>query len=969
MKTRKIILALVALVALFGAASTASAQLATGTIAGTITDQQGAVLPGVTVTAQGVDATQTFTTESDGRYRFLNLAPGPYKITAALSGFTTIVRQNVIVEVGKNVELPIQLKLASVEETVTVSGESPIIDVKETGTSTNFTNAELDRVPTSRDPWALLRTVPGVLVDRVNIGGNETGQQSNFQAKATRPADATWTMDGVEITDMAAVGASPTYFNYDNFDEIQVSTSGQDIRARTGGVALNFVVKRGTNEYKGTGHGYFDNDKMEATNLPAERAALGITPDRADHNVQISDYGFELGGPIVKDRAWAFGSWSDQDIRLRRGASATTPGFVDRTVLKTSFIKPNWQATKKDNVSGLWYLGSKEKTGRSPGVAGLVDAPTATYNQGNAFPESRPHGLLKFADDHVVSSNVFVSGKYAYYGTGFTLAPAGGLDMQAGRSPRLGQSFGSVNSRVFLRPQHTVNGDASIFLNGWGASHDVRFGTAFRRTQSYNQNLWPGNMILALDNSTTDQRARVYREGKGTDQTDYFDIYVGDTISRSRATIDVGVRYDRQWGKALPSGTLSNKAFPNIMPGINFAGYDAPFTWNNVSPRAGLTYALDEGRKTIMRASFSRFAGQLDTGLVGFTNPSGNAGFADYPWVDLNGDHFAQANEVDTSGKPITFGGGFNPDNPKSVVSADRLDPNLKAPVTSSVVVGVDRELVPNLAVQVNYSYTRTSNWQNTYWNGVTLADYQALAPATGILPDGTRYSVPVFRPDPAKVAAGGNSLLQTNWFDYYSYFNGVEIAVVKRMSNKWMSRVGFSYNGAKENYGSTPRDNVANGNPTPTDTEPLNNGGQFVVRSSGSGAGDIFVNAKWQFNANAVYELPGGLEVAGNVFGRQGYPYPIFRQTSLGLDGSNRVLVTPAVDTIRLANLWNTDLRASYSIRHQHVNARFVADLFNVFNSNTELSRNRNAASTAFQQLTQNLSPRILRLGIVFGF
>ena len=102
--------------------------------------------------------------------------------------------------------------------------------------------------------------MPGVLVDRVNIGGNETGQQSNFASKGTRPQDASWTLDGVEITDMAATGASPTYFNYDNFEEIQVSTAGNDIKQRTGGIGLNLVVKRGTNSSAAACRGYFDND-------------------------------------------------------------------------------------------------------------------------------------------------------------------------------------------------------------------------------------------------------------------------------------------------------------------------------------------------------------------------------------------------------------------------------------------------------------------------------------------------------------------------------------------------------------------------------------------------------------------------------------------------------------------------------------------------------------------------------------
>ena len=154
----------------------AFAQILGGSVSGTIKDEQGGVLPGVTVTAQGVDATQTFVTEATGEYRFLNLAPGPYRVTATLPGFTTFVRDNVIVSVGKSVDLPMQLKIAQVAETITVSGESPVIDTKATGTSTNFTSDELTKIPTSRDPFALMRSVPGVLVDRVNIGGNETGR-------------------------------------------------------------------------------------------------------------------------------------------------------------------------------------------------------------------------------------------------------------------------------------------------------------------------------------------------------------------------------------------------------------------------------------------------------------------------------------------------------------------------------------------------------------------------------------------------------------------------------------------------------------------------------------------------------------------------------------------------------------------------------------------------------------------------
>ena len=842
----------------------AGAQLQSGSVTGTVRDAQAAVLPGAIVTLSGPGPTRTFTTDDTGEFRFPNVAPGTYKVTVELPGFATYVNEAVVVTVGASPQLPVELKLAGVQETVTVTRETPIVDTKATGTATNFTQAELHSIPTSRDPWALLRTVPGVQMDRVNIAGNETGQQSNFNSKGSSRYDTVWTMDGVIITDMSASGASPSYFDFDAFDEIQISTSGQDIRQPTGGAGLNFVVKRGTNSLSGTLRGYFTSDEMEASNVPDELAARGVTPATADHNDQISDYGFDIGGPILRDRAWFWGSIGQQDIRLVR----TAGNIVDRTILKTYNLKGTWQATQKDTINVLWFLGAKEKFGRGTGDAQVL-APGSTWNQGNLYPENRPHGLLKIEDNRAFTPSLFVVGKYAYYGTGFSLEPAGGLDGQASISTRLGQTFGTTRALRFLRPQHTVNVDANHFRNVLDASHDFKFGGAYRRHEAFSQTLWPGNMVLAMDNSATDQRARLYREGAGTNRNEYFSLYLGDTISRGPITLDLGVRYDRQWGSALPSNTTPNAAFPDLVPGVQFEGYRAPFTWNTVHPRVGVTYALDESRKTILRGNFSRYAGQLDASVIGWSNPSASVGFVEYPWIDANADNFAQADEVQISRGVLAQGGGFNPANPTSVVSANVIDADLKPPVTSGVVVGVERELMPNLGVQVNYSYSRSRNmvaltgasdpFGQTFipWIGLTAADYLPGPTASGTLPDGSPYSIPTFIPDPAKVAANGNGRLLTNYDGYYTTYHGVELSVVKRMSDRWMMRAGFAFNNPREFYEGTPRNFL--GNPTRTESSPLVQGGQLAPRSSGSGSGDVFVNGKWQLNVNGAYQLPWG--------------------------------------------------------------------------------------------------------------
>jgi hypothetical protein len=943
-----------------------------GSITGSVRDEQASAVPGAEIAAQGSDATYHFTTERDGAFRFLNLQPGPYRITAALPGFSAAIR-DVIVGVGRNVDAPIELRVAGVIESITVSVPAPILDATAMGTSTTFSRDELASIPTSRDPFALLRSVPGVLLDRVNIGGNETGQAPSVVSKGTRPQDTVWTLDGVVITDMAVGGATPTYFNFDNFEEIQVSTAGQDIKQQTGGLGINLIAKRGTNRFRGGVRGYFANDALQWPNVPAELSSgpTPVTAATADHNQQISDVGGEIGGPILVDRAWFYASYSAQDVRLVRHAGSV----VDRTQLKNPSVKANWQADRQDMVSFLFFNGSKIKDGRSPATPGILfDAPAATFHQDNAYTGFPLHGLWKIADDRVVSSHLFLSARYAYYNTGNALTPEGGMSQQAGRSLTTGQSFGSFSESINQRPQQTVNVNGHAFLNALGATHDLELGSGFRTTDSITITEWPGNGILAIENSPADLRAQVFRQGNGGNRADYLDFHVGDTIAKGRATINVAMRYDRQWGEALPSEILANPAFPLLVPGLTFAGYDSPFVWSNFSPRAGITFALDESRHTIARAAYSRYAGQLSPTTVGGINPASVAGSATYRWVDTNGDHLAQANEV-LIGQRLTQGGGFNPANPTAVRSANQLDPNLGAPITQSFVAGVDRELMPNLAVEMSYSYTRTSNlFGNLTANitprvGVTLADYTAGPVLTGTLPDGSLYRVPTFVANGTKVVAGGGGFLTTTVPGYTTDSHGLELALIKRMSKRWMGRVGFSYDNARDHFASAAGRYDTNGNPTPTVTEPLVNGGQFAPQSSASsGSGSVYMNARWQINANGMYAAPLGIEASANVFGRQGYPFPLFRQQTLGGE-SLGVLVTPTIDYFRYPNIWDTDLRAARSFKLRTISVRVLGDLFNVFNANTALVRNNNILSTSFNQIAQNLSGRIFRVGVEVGF
>jgi hypothetical protein len=975
----------------------AAAQVHGGSITGTVKDTQGGVLPGATITAQGVDATLSITTTSDGAYHFLDLAPGSYKITSALSGFRTTIRDSVEVEVGKTVDVPFSLQVASVAETITVDASAPMVNATPVGTATNFTNDELNNIPTSRDPFGIIRSVPGVLTDRVNAAGGETGQQLLVLAKGGRQQDTSWTLDGVEITDMAAPGQSAVYFNFDDFDEIHVGTAGNDIRERTGALNIDLSVKRGGNQFHGDARGYFGDTGLQANNVPLELTTLAtpVTTDTADHVTKSSDWGLDMGGPLLRDRAWFYGSFSEQNI----GVFRRTTKSVDTTKLDNPNVKINVQATKKDLVNFLWYNGYKIKDNRTTGVGSVSnEQPAATFHQDNQYSDSPFHGLWKLADDRVFGPHLLASAKYAYFNTGIALTPEGGMDAQAGRNVVTSTNYGSVQRNIATRPQHTATLDLDSFFHALGASHDLKFGGGYRTTDTFTEQLWPGNGILAIVQTTTDLRAQVYREGNGGNRADYLDFYAGDTVSKNRATVDFGVRYDRQWGFQDASTSQANPLFPALLPGIVFPGGRAPFTWTNFSPRVGLSYALDNSGKTVARVTYSQFAGQLPTSAVGYTNTASGLASMTFRWTDLNGDGFVNdASEVNTA-ITTASASGINAANPTSNISTNTIDPNLKAPVTKSIVVGIERELMSNLAVSATYTYNRTTNlFGNEAANitdrvGMSLSDYtpngglivgkptggtqQFANVFTGTLPDGTPFSIPIFNANAQKFIASAGGFNLANVPGYYVDYNGVDVGLTKRMSNKWMAHVSFGYNNAREHF-TDPAGIIDNdGNPMPTVTEPLVNGGQYVG-ATGTGSGSYYLNAKWQINANGMYVAPYGIELAANVFGRQGYPFPIFATAGINTTGTGgvvgaetlRLLVTPTVDYFRYPNVWDTDFRIAKGVKYQGVSIKVMADVFNLLNANTALLRNNDITSSTFNALTQNMTPRLVRFGVTIGF
>ena len=388
---------LAAFVVAFGFVSTASAQVFTGRVDVVIEDTTGGRLPGVTVEITG-PVNQTQVTDAQGQAHFLNLPVGTYAVKAELPGFNSYANNSVQVVSGGSTPLSVRLGVAGTAEIITVTAATPLVDLKRDTTTTNVTLEELQNIPSARDPWVVMQTVPTVYMDRVNVGGAESGQQSNYNAKGAQDTDNTWSIDGVPVTDMGATGASAFYYDFDSFQEMAVTTGGADAQNPTGGVQLNMVLRKGVNTPHGNVRYYFENDDLQSVNISPElAAALGNTSGKGNRTDRYEDYGFDLGGPVLKDRIWVWGTMAKTAINL-----LTLTGDSDNTVFKNYALKVDGQATKAIRGNFTFYENNKIKNGRS---AGPTRPPETTWNQ------TGPTKYYKGEGNFVVGSKLFASVK------------------------------------------------------------------------------------------------------------------------------------------------------------------------------------------------------------------------------------------------------------------------------------------------------------------------------------------------------------------------------------------------------------------------------------------------------------------------------------------------------------------------------------------------------------------------------
>ena len=971
------LLAVMAMLGLVFGSAPAMAQAPTGDIVGRVVDASGAVLPGVVVTVSGgaLIQPQSAVTANTGTYQFPGLQPGDtYTVKFELTGFRSVVVERVAVGVGANTATNATLEVSALQETVTVSSEAPLVDTRKTGTKSNFTQEQLQNVPSARDPWVMLERTPGIAMDRANVGGSQSGQQSGYISRGATTTNNKWLLDGVDITDQAATGASAVYYDFDMLEQMQISTGGNDVTQQTGGVGINLVTKSGSDTVRGSGRYYWTDESLGSTNLTEDLRAQGARSGAPIQN--IKDYGIEGGGPIWKSRAWFWGSYSKNDIKVGVvNFYQKVPGCpvnasdplaqslsvaeineclnTDLTVLDTYNLKGS--ALLFSGNTFTWHSNFNKK-GRNARDASDTRPFETTYIQDG------PVWTHKASDRHVINDRWIAEAAYAHVAGGFGLLFQEPGNRQVQPLNDLGTSRWerSYDQSVFDRPATSVALTTNYFRPATlGGDHSFKFGYNLRDTPSTSTTVYGGDVTAQTRNGVP-ERARFWRSSATDYAMSTHSVFAQDVYTRNKLTLTAGIRWDRQDDQARASSVESNPMIPQWLPGIDFQGADAGVTFSNWSPRLGAAYDLMGDGRTVVRSSFAVYYGQIAPGgLSGTLNPVSAASIS-FPWNDANNDRFVQLDEVTlTRAAVIVFDGNYNPDNPGFLGTTNTVDPGLENEKTVEYTATVDHQLSSRMAVSLSYIYRQYSDFRFSQRVGIdasnwTPTTYQPTC-AAGVpsCPQLTYFQPNISIPGTQRLVNRGG---------YVRDFNGIEATFTKRMSDRWMLDTNYGYNSAVDEF-DTVQGYSATFDPT---NLGIYTGHQYAVEASGSGIDNVFVNAKHLFKLAGVYTAPWDINVGATYNFRSGYLFPqrILSPNRTGAAGTVNLILEPFGES-RYDNFQMVDARVAKVFRFGRRSIEGSLDIFNVGNVNTVLTRNLNQAASTANQVTGIVAPRVLRLGV----
>ena len=926
-----------------------------GRLEGAASDAQGLVLPGVTVTLESAElvAPRSATTDVDGSYRFAQLVAGSYTMTFELGGFQTVVFEDITVVGGSTFEINATMDIATVAETVTVTGESPVVDVKSTGVSATFDTAQLEDVPSATDMWAVLQQSPGVRMRGYDVGGSHKSQQSGYETFGVRSQNRIIN-DGVNTTEGA--GGAGGYYDFYAIGEFQVSAQGADVEMSTPGAQVNAVWKSGGNDFSGTEHFAYEPTDWIADNLTSDLTSRGGT---AAPVVEFYEAHIDLGGPIVRDKAWFYASYNrfviDRVISGVDRNEATDLGDFDMFT-----VKMNYQMTDRDQFITMHHWSLKQKPFR-----GL----SAVRPPESILAQDSWSWLHKLEWQRVWSDRLYSNIQVNHFGFGWPMAPNTDPATDPPRIDTGTGDWGGAGWRPFTfnryKPHST--GQFNYYLPTESGSHDLKFGWDWQNDET--QFGWNANSgaVRYLDNSSQDP-ARPNNVDEihfqsfpnfNYDQVVHYDFYAQDTWTvNDRLTVNAGLRIGSQYIQYRSSNNTPGaecepalgcvRELQDIDPNVHAAlpllfgpGGEVPagsvINWWNIAPRVGFTYDVTGEGRSVLKAYYGRYYYNMASapfGAFGGANPGGNKTVT-YAFLDQNQNGLFDG--VAELGARVggSTGAGLGAEFVEPV--GNPVDPGMAIPHVDEISVSGEHQIGTDIGVRASVVHKRQTGAYNNY-NIARIgtltnvqqvpcpaacdsAGYGGTAITVAGLPDGVRISENLITNAPGDEA-------NFNW-------TTVSLGVNRRFRNNFFWNAYFDYQWRHE--GRTPGQSTS-----PLTTDPIGVGWTYPYGSIPL----IQDVTNWQFKAAGRYVMRYDIGTAATLRYVSGFPWAPLLSVGVPNVGTQTIFLDN-LNNRRSDNVAILDFRVDKDVPlGDTASIQFIFDLYNALNGAAETNFTMRAGS-----------------------
>ena len=976
-----------------------SAQAPTGSVAGAVTDSTGGVLPGVAVEARSpamIERVRTAVTDGQGRYDISALRPGTYSVTFTLQGFNTVVREGIVVTQGFSANVDVKLQVGSIEETVTVSGASPVVDIQNVRSQNVLPRETLDALPTNQtmQGFATLTvgaTATGALGSNQDVGGNKSEFYGFIKIHGSRANDGAWHMDGMKFNSMLVDGGGPNrhYFvNQAAVTEVALETGSMSAQSETGGVQVNIVPKDGGNEFSTYVNVNGTNGDLQNSNLDQ-----GLMDRFLFNEIKVKkiyDYGVGVGGPIKRDRLWfytAHRAWGSQEFAARNFFNATQGTHLYTPDMSRPYFTDLYQ---RDNSLRLtWQAAEKHKATLSHSVQSNCNC--NFWANLNRAPEA--------SVDYKYLPVYQTQATWTFPATNRLLFQGGATYMKSHSSPRREDGVSLTDISINELTTGFMWNSASGFLStsSYGQRHaytqyNTRFSVSYV-TGSHAFKAGVSTMSGVQDFLTTEINQDIsynFLGGVPFELTQWaspggaqnsmklnLGLYAQDQWTVDRMTVNLGVRFDHVNG-FVPDQVRAAGRYVDAIP---IARIDNQPNFKDVSPRLGLAYDLLGDARTAFKVALGRYVATSGANIADRANPANSISTrVNRSWFDANGNFEPDCDLFNREANGEC--GGYQNDRFGTNVVNQSFDKDVTEGFGAreyhwQFSTSVQHELRPGMSVTLAYF--------RTWFGNIQANDNLAVAPADF---DPFCITAPV---DPRLPGGGGNMLcdlydvtpdkafridnfqtLAENFGGRSEIYNGVDVTFNGRLWNGGLVSGGV-------NIGRTVLD----------DCLVVDNPGQFSV-SSGPGGALAFSDARpgfcnvkppWsagtQTKLAVAYPLPFDTQVAATLQNLPGTPINASYfassaeiEPSLGRPhtaGGTSVNLYPAFSLFE-DRLTQLDLRLSKIFRVGDVRIQGMFDIYNLTNANTVLS-SVGTYGPAWQFPFQVLAPRLFKFGVQINY